>query len=297
MNEDIIKILSNLPKYILINCAEILIKKKNAITKYQKEFNKMSKIVSWNVNSIRKGIDAELKSLINNESPDIICFQETKCTGSAGELYFEDNTVLEEYPYRYWNDSIKGQAGVSTWCKKKPLSVLMEIPRIFHLKEGRVIITEFEDLTILNTYVPNTGRGEIAEDSRKIWHNGLIAWLADQFEKDKTLIWCGDLNVVSEPAIDTSHHKVRPKKPIAGLKEFEKNHFDEYVELGLTDAFRSLYPDKISYTWFSPRNQHVGWRLDYFMVNDISKVKNVVHNLKLSSTVSDHTWIMLTLDS
>ena len=172
---------------------------------------------------------------------------------------------------------------------------LKEVPRLYQLKEGRVLILEFEELTLLNTYVPNTGRGEIAEDHRKVWHNALITWLADRFEEDKLFVWCGDLNVVSEPELDTSHHKVRPKKPIAGLKQFEKDHFDEYIELGLVDVFRTLYPDTISYTWFSPRNQEVGWRLDYFLVNDISRIEDVIHNEKLSSTVSDHTWIMITI--
>ena len=48
------------------------------------------------------------------------------------------------------------------------------------------------------------------------------------------------------PVLDTSHYKVRPRKGIsgikgtAGLKQFEKNQFDEYIELGLFDAFRNF---------------------------------------------------------
>jgi exodeoxyribonuclease III len=250
--------------------------------------------VSWNVNSIRKGVYDELFKLVNEQTPDIICFQETKATGHDAEKYFKDkDCLLDLYPYRYWNDSVSGQAGVAVWSKIKPVKVMYEIPRVYQLKEGRIIIAEFENLTILNTYVPNTGRGEIAEDQRKVWHNALVAWLADQFENDKLLVWCGDLNVVSEPELDTSHHRVRPKRLIAGLKQFEKDHFDEYIELGLSDAFRYLYPDEVSFTWYSPRNPGVGWRLDYFLVNDMSKIDDVIHNEKLPSIVSDHTWIII----
>jgi exodeoxyribonuclease III len=255
------------------------------------------KIVSWNVNSIRKGVHDTLLELSQEQQPDIICFQETKATGYDAEKALGDTTLKETYPYRYWNDSVSGQAGVAVWSKIKPLKVVKEIPRIYQLKEGRILILEFEDMTILNTYVPNTGRGDIAEDQRKVWHNSLITWLADQFENEKLLIWCGDLNVVSEPALDTTHHKVRPRNPCAGLKQFEKDHFDEYVELGLCDAFRTLYPDTISYTWYSARNPGIGWRLDYFMINDIERVTDVIHGPKLASTVSDHTWIMLELKS
>jgi len=244
------------------------------------------KIVSWNVNSIRKGVYDELLKLDNEHSPDIICFQETKATGYDAEQFFKDKEILSNYPYRYWNDSVSGQAGTSIWSKIEPLKIIYDIPRIFQLK----------NVTLLNTYVPNTGRGEIAEEQRKVWHNAIIDWLAEQFEKDKLFIWCGDLNVVSEPDLDTSHHKVRPKKPSAGLKEFEKKHFDEYIDLGLSDAFRTLYPDTVSYTWYSPRNISVGWRLDYFLVNNMSKVKDVIHNKKLPPTVSDHVPIILILD-
>jgi exodeoxyribonuclease III len=151
------------------------------------------KIVSWNVNSIRKGVENDLNNLIESECPDVICFQETKATGYDAEKYFANNIILEKYPYRYWNDSISGQAGVSIWSNKKPTNIIKDIPRLYKLKEGRIIIIEFEDITILNTYVPNTGRGKIAEDNRNVWHNSIINWLSEQFEKDKLLVWCGDL--------------------------------------------------------------------------------------------------------
>ncbi len=257
----------------------------------------MTKIVSWNVNSIRKGVEDELLDLVNKESPDIICYQETKCTEEAGELYFKNNILTKLYPYRYWNDSIKGMCGVSVWSKIKPVNVVKEVPRIYQLKEGRILIIEFEDLTLLNTYVPNTGRGDIAEDYRNVWHNALVAWFTNQFKKDKLLVWCGDLNVVSEPMLDTSHHKVRPKKGSAGLKKFEKDQFDEYIELGLSDVFRTLYPDKISFTWYSNFHTNVGWRLDYFMVNNMLKVKDVIHYKRLSKSVSDHVPILLILEN
>lgn len=259
----------------------------------------MSKIISWNVNSIRKGISEELFNLIEKESPDIICFQETKATEHDAEKYLTNETILtsilEIYPYRYWNNSVRGQAGVSIWCKKKPLNVIKDIPRLFQLKEGRILVANFEDIVILNTYVPNTGRGDVAEEYRKVWHNSIINWLEKQLENDKMFVWCGDLNVVSEPALDTSHHTSRPKKAIAGLKEFEKEHFDEYISLGLTDAYRYLYPDSVSFTWFSNFHNNVGWRLDFFLTNNMSKVKDVIHNKRLSKSISDHTWIMLKL--
>jgi exodeoxyribonuclease III len=258
------------------------------------------KIISWNVNSIRKGILDELSSLIIKEDPDIICFQETKTTESDAYEYFKsvDESVIEllkKYPFKYWNNSVKGQAGVSTWCKKEPINTYNEIPQLFQTKLGRIIVSEFEDMILLNTYVPNTGRGTLAEQERCVWHNSLIEWLPDIINSDKLFIWCGDLNVVDQPKLDTSHHEIRPKTPGAGLKQFEKNQFDDYISLGLTDVYRYMNPDTVSFTWFSNFRTDVGWRLDYFLVNNIEKINNIIHNKRLPKSVSDHTWILLDL--
>ena len=77
---------------------------------------------------------------------------------------------------------------------------------------------------------------------------------------------------------------------------FEKDHFDEYIELGLTDAFRSLYPDTQSYTWYSPFNPMVGWRLDYFLVNNMENIIDVTHYERLNRKVSDHVPIILLIN-
>lgn len=255
------------------------------------------KIVSWNVNSIRKGIFPELNSLVKNHSPDIICFQETKTTEVDAKTFLHSNRdeykeLISTYPYKYWNDSKRGHAGTSVWCKHKPKSVSKSICGMEVMSKGRVIIVEFENCKVLNTYVPNTGRGEIADNERNEWHDGIVSFISEM-PKDKLFVWCGDLNVVDEPSMDTTKHKAIPKQKIAGLKQYEKDHFDQYIEMGLIDSFRHLYPDKRSYTWFSPMRDDVRWRIDYFLVNDKEKIKNVIHGEKLLSTVSDHTWIIL----
>ncbi len=254
------------------------------------------KIVSWNVNSIRKGIDKELEYLVKDKDPDVICFQETKGIESDIEKFYKGTEVIKVYPHRYYNDSVKGQAGVAVWSKIKAKSVLKEIPRLFQLKNGRILVLEYDNFVLLNTYVPNTGR-DIAENHRNVWHNALIDWLPEQLEH-RGIIWCGDLNVVSEPHLDTSHHKSRPKRNVPpGLKDFEKEHLDEYLELGLYDVFRHKSPDLVSFTWFSMRHTNVGWRLDYFLVSKqiLDNVEEIIHGKKLGNLVSDHTWLMLKL--
>lgn len=64
-----------------------------------------------------------------------------------------------------------------------------------HEPDGRVIIAEFESLRILNTYVPNNGwkEEESSFQRRRKWDKKMLEFVLQN--SDKTLIWCGDLNV------------------------------------------------------------------------------------------------------
>ena len=45
----------------------------------------------------------------------------------------------------------------------------------------------------------------------------------------------------------------------------------ELLRAGFSDTFRTLYPEKIAYSWWSyrfrAREKNVGWRIDYFLVS------------------------------
>jgi exodeoxyribonuclease-3 len=46
---------------------------------------------------------------------------------------------------------------------------------------------------------------------------------------------------------------------------------DKLVQEGFLDTFRSLYPEKIQYSWWDmktrARERNIGWRIDYFFVS------------------------------
>jgi len=252
------------------------------------------KILSWNVNGLRSGIKEYLEILIIQEDPDIICLQEIKCTQKQADDLLEDSLIYQLFPYRYWNESVKGFAGVCTLCKKKAEKVEKVIPGFIpSIRHSRFLCTFFKGMVLLNTYVPNTGRGREAEISRTIWHNALMDWLTNEIDlRNVNFIWTGDFNVSSDVILDTSHH-TKHSKTIAGLKFFEKQQFDEYLSLGLVDVFRYFHPRIQKFTWVSSRQPNVKMRLDYFLVNRVKKVKNIVIGEYAGAKISDHCWEML----
>ena len=66
----------------------------------------------------------------------------------------------------------------------------------------------------------------------------------------------------------------------AGFSDEERGKFTELLESGFNDTFRTLYPEKIQYSWWSymyhAREKNVGWRIDYFVVSErlMPKVKD-----------------------
>ena len=111
------------------------------------------KIISWNINGIRSNIvcegtfkknftydklqDSNLKILLIKYDPDIICFQETKCSSEIGSKILPiDKDKL--YPYKYWNESKgegrrgSGYSGTSVWCKSEPNFVNYEYDKLLN---------------------------------------------------------------------------------------------------------------------------------------------------------------------
>jgi len=64
------------------------------------------------------------------------------------------------------------------------------------------------------------------------------------------------------------------------------------LKSGFIDTFRTLYPDKIQYSWWSyrmmAREKGVGWRIDYFIISE--RLKLALKEAKIHDDIvgSDH---------
>ena len=89
-------------------------------------------------------------------------------------------------------------------------------------------------------------------------------------KKKKPVVVCGDLNVAHKE-IDLARPKDNTKN--AGFTAEEREGMDNIVNAGFVDTWRHLNPDVADrYTWWShfakSRERNVGWRIDYFLVDE-----------------------------
>ena len=222
----------------------------------------MIKLISWNVNGFRSCLEKGFAKFFEEQDADFVCIQETKM--QKGQASFAPVGY-----YQYWNSAEKkGYSGTAIFAKQEPLSVRFGIGVPEHDTEGRAITLEYEDFFLLCVYTPNAQRELARLDYRMKWEDALRAYILS-LDAQKPVVYCGDLNV--------AHNEIDLKNPktnhfSAGFSDEERAKFSELLGSGFCDTFRTLYPEKILYSWWSymyhAREKNVGWRIDYFVVSE-----------------------------
>ena len=240
------------------------------------------KFISWNVNGFRACLNKGFEEFFKNEDADFFCIQETKMQPGQAEF------TPDGY-YQYWYSAEKrGYSGTAIFTKHEPISVWYGLDIEKHDHEGRAITLEYENFYLLCVYTPNSQRELTRLDYRQEWEDDLREYIKS-LDSTKPVIYCGDLNVAHEE-IDlknpkTNHHST-------GFTDEERNKFTELLNSGFCDTFRTLYPEKIEYSWWSymfhAREKNVGWRIDYFVVSD--RIMPKVRDSKIYTQImgSDH---------
>ena len=220
------------------------------------------KFISWNVNGFRACLNKGFEEFFKEADADFFCIQETKMQPGQAEL---DAPGYHQY---WYSAEKKGYSGTAVFTKHEPLSVKYGLGIEEHDHEGRAITLEYDDFYLLCVYTPNSQRELARLDYRMKWEDALREYMKT-LDSRKPVIYCGDLNVAHEE-IDLKNPKTNHFS--AGFSDEERGKFTELLEAGFTDTFRSLYPDKVRYSWwsymFQSRAKNVGWRIDYFVVSN-----------------------------
>lgn len=277
------------------------------------------RLISFNVNSVRSlctkqkdgsktgTLDSNcIKTLIAEQNPDVLCFQEIKTQNDDDVACF-----ASEFPNIYVNSATrkKGYSGTALLSKVEPdwvtynfdafeEDILGEYEKYDFIREGRLITAKFETTIIITSYTVNSKEKLARLDERLIYETLLrkyVKLLESHYRVP--VILCGDLNVAHKP-IDL--HNPSGKSKTAGYSLEERNAFQQMLDEGFTDSFRNLHPDIIKYTYwsnfFNSREKGLGWRIDYFLVSNSVADKIKEADCLTNFKGSDHCPVLLDID-
>lgn len=245
------------------------------------------RILSWNINGLRASGKAGFLDWLYNESPDILCLQETKV--DPADLQDELKNPEGYSSFFHHAVSKRGYSGVACYVKGGLPKVEFGIGEKKFDIEGRVITLHFPEFSLVNSYFPNTFRKDRLSFKME-FNDFFLEYIENLRKRGKKVIFCGDLNVASEN-IDLANAREQEGK--AGFTEEERAWIDEVKSAGFIDTFRHFYPEKKgAYTWWDSltrgRDRNEGWRLDYFFASS-ELIKKVEKAFILSDIFSsDH---------
>lgn len=254
------------------------------------------RIASYNVNGIRAALKKDLAGWTKDSKLDVLCVQETKAMSEQVDMAEFDDAG---YTHAQWHSatSKKGYSGVMTLSKVAPDFVQLGFGMEEYDREGRVVRTDFGDLTIFNCYFPNGGQGEERQAYKYRFLNDFLAHIVELKKTRPNILVMGDYNIAHE---EIDIHAPKRNENNSGFLRPERDWMTKwFAETGLVDTFRALHPEKVAYSWWSyranARNNNKGWRIDYQSLSkemmdqvvSVEHIKEAVH--------SDHCAIVLEL--
>ncbi len=247
------------------------------------------KLITWNVNGIRARF-AELRALIDEERPDIVCLQEIK----ASPAQVPDPLVTAVDYWCCWHGE-GGYSGVALLVRR---SFRAEPPVFSHPSfdvEHRVVVADLGAILVASVYVPNGGKDY---DAKLRFLEGLTRWVVETNRSGRALLLCGDLNVAFEER--DVHPKERKANQI-GTRPVERAWLQQVFDATLVDLGRALDPanDEL-YTWWAPwrnlRQRNIGWRIDYVLASRALAGRATASVSRREFGTSDHAPVVVTFN-
>lgn len=218
------------------------------------------KVSAWNVNSLRVRLGYLLEWLSCHQ-PDIICLQETKL---LDEEFPVDAVRQAGYEAVYTGQ--KAYNGVAILSKRKGSQMLTDIPGWVD-PQRRIIGLTFDDIRVINLYVPN-GESTTSEkfQYKLTWLDRIYDFLLAEIKKYPKLIVLGDFNIA--PSTEDVYDPEEMQGQLL-FSEPERNRFKKIIELGLSDCFRLHSQAEKSFTWWDYRmnsfKRNRGLRIDHIL--------------------------------
>lgn len=225
------------------------------------------KISTWNVNSLKARLPVVLEYL-RQASPDVMLFQETKCTDESFP-----GLEIEELGYNVARHGQKSYNGVAILSKRPIEDVRCGLPGGDGDDHARyieaVIHSDTGPVRVASIYAPNGNPADTPKFDYKLhWLQRLHAHAQNLLAYEESLVLGGDLNViltdddVYDPSAWEGDALFRPES-IRALRAI--------LNLGITDAYRACHADAHRYTFWDYQagawTRNNGIRIDYLMLS------------------------------
>jgi exodeoxyribonuclease III len=221
----------------------------------------MMRVVSWNINSLRKRQD-RLFAWLEAEKPDIVCLQETKCPDEQFPAL-----ALQAAGYHSVYHGEKSYNGVAILSKSESRDARPSLCDEVVDPQARVIAATVSNIRVFSIYAPNgQAVGSPAYDYKLNWYARLRACLSK--EKSAELIVCGDFNVAPE---DVDVHDSELWRGAIMCSDGERTAFRQLYGAGFTDTLRLHHKEGGLFSWWDyrmlsfPKNR--GLRIDAILAS------------------------------
>jgi exodeoxyribonuclease-3 len=220
------------------------------------------RIVSWNINSLRRRQERFIGWLAATK-PDIVCLQETKCTDDQFPVL-----DLKAAGYHSVFHGQKSYNGVAIISKIEPTDVRLGLGDGEEDPQARVIGATIGTVRAYSAYAPNgQAVGSPAYDYKLKWYARLRRCLEAK-KQDQPLLVCGDFNVAPK---DEDIYDPELWRGAIMCSEEERRAFTELCGIGLVDTLRLHHSESGLFSWWDyrmlafPRNR--GLRIDAILAS------------------------------
>jgi exodeoxyribonuclease-3 len=218
----------------------------------------MTKIATWNVNSIRVRLPRLLEWL-EESKPDVVLLQEIKVV--------DDLFPGEDIESLGYNLAVHGQKtynGVAILSKHPIEDIQTGLPGDDEDEQARYIEAFTGNVRVASIYLPNGNPAPGEKYDYKLnWMERLYDHAAGLLENEEAFVLGGDYNVCPTDA------DVYDPKGWAGdalCLPQTRNKFRAIVNLGLTNAYRALHPDPGPYSYWDYTGG--AWQKDFGLLID-----------------------------
>lgn len=251
----------------------------------------MGNIVCWNINSVKSRLSM-LLSFLEQERPDVVLLQETKCMNDAFP-----RLEIEDLGYNLALNGQKSYNGVAILSKRPIEDIVVGLPNVGN-EEARYIeaFTTVDEkvVRVASVYVPNgqsVGSDRFAFKLR--FFAALNDYMAMRYRNEEPFFIGGDFNVALDN-IDVYDSKELDGE--IGFHVLERESMRKIVNRGYYDTFRIMHPKAHEFSWWDYRassfQNDKGMRIDYILASpeamDICKECKIYKDIRKLDKTSDH---------